>query len=289
MFKTILIPATGSRSDGAALRTGLTVARLSGAHLDCLHVRPDPRQVLIQAAGYDMGSGIVMADVMETMLKEDERRAATARAAFEAFRTRENIPVAQTPPGPGGVSAAWSEKVGDPESLLLAATRLNDLAVFEQGAGGHNFPRETVGRILINGGRPLLLAPPAAPQKLPGTVAIAWKNAPEAARAVGAAMPLISRAEKVIVLTAEESEQTTAEAAEGLAAHLRWHGLDAQARFLVAGGSSTTEMVLAGAREAKADLLVMGGYGRSRISELIFGGLTRDILGGAPIPVLLAH
>ena len=289
MFKTILVPATGSQSDSAALKTGLAVARLFGAHLECLHVRPDPRQVLVQAAGYDMGTGVVMADVMETMLKEDKQRAATARAAFEAFRTREDIPVAQTPPGPGGVSAAWNEKVGDPESLLLALTRLNDLVIFEQGSKGHNFPREMVGRILINGGRPLLLAPPATPKKLPGTVAIAWKDAPEAARAVSAAMPLIAKAERVVVLTAEENEQTMAETAEELAAHLRWHGLDAQARFLVTEGTSTTEAVLAGAEEAKAGLLVMGGYGRSRISELIFGGLTRDILGGASIPVLLAH
>jgi nucleotide-binding universal stress UspA family protein len=74
-----------------------------------------------------------------------------------------------------------------------------------------------------------------------------------------------------------------------LAVHLARHGVKAEARQVPSAGTSVTRVLLAQARDEAADLLVMGGYGHSRVREMLFGGTTRTFLDQATIPVLLAH
>ena len=123
MFKSILVPTMGFSSDPAALETALLVARHFGGHLDCIHVRPDPQQILVQAAGFDaglgMGTQMVMGDLIDVLEKEDAKRTEQSRKVFEAFCTREKLQIAPTPPGPQhGATAAWLESTGREIDLL---------------------------------------------------------------------------------------------------------------------------------------------------------------------------
>lgn len=138
-------------------------------------------------------------------------------------------------------------------------------------------------------GRPVLIAPARAPSRLSGTVAVAWKNRPEAARAVAAARPFIELADRVVIISVEEDAETNERSCEMLRYALSWHNPKTIVRHLKQEGRPPVETLLDAAGAVEADLLVMGGYGHSRIREVIFGGFTRHILTGADLPILMAH
>ena len=71
-------------------------------------------------------------------------------------------------------------------------------------------------------------------------------------------------------------------------ANLAWHGFRASKQVLHPGDEDAVQTLLSAAQE-RAGLLVMGGYGHSRIREWIFGGFTQQVLADAPLPILLAH
>jgi nucleotide-binding universal stress UspA family protein len=147
---------------------------------------------------------------------------------------------------------------------------------------------DTIEGALIDSGRPLLI-PPAAPlTALPETVAIAWKATPQAARALTAALPFLSMAKQIFVLTVAEDQRAPEEEADRLMAGLRRHGVPVSVRHLRPEAHRAPDTLLAAAAEHKA-LLVMGGYGHSRLREWIFGGFTLHVLRGAEVPVLMAH
>jgi nucleotide-binding universal stress UspA family protein len=74
-----------------------------------------------------------------------------------------------------------------------------------------------------------------------------------------------------------------------VAAHLARHEVRAQVKPVQSGGTGNGELTLAQAGEEGADLLVMGGYGHSRLREMMLGGVTRHMLEHAPVPALFAH
>jgi nucleotide-binding universal stress UspA family protein len=123
--------------------------------------------------------------------------------------------------------------------------------------------------------------------RLPERIAIAWKPTPQAARAVAFAMPLLAQAKEAVILTIEEEEGRRDEA-DRLAASLAWHGVRATIERLAPGPQGAPETLLAAAT-ARAELLVMGGYGHTRLREWVFGGFTQRVLNEALLPVLIAH
>jgi nucleotide-binding universal stress UspA family protein len=138
-------------------------------------------------------------------------------------------------------------------------------------------------------GRPVLIAPASAPARVSGTVAIAWKNRPEAARAVAAAQPFVQMADRVIVLSVDEDAETDEGSCERLRYALSWHNPKTTVQRLKRDERPAVETMLAAAGAVEADVLVMGGYGHSRVREVIFGGFTRRVLTGADLPILMAH
>jgi nucleotide-binding universal stress UspA family protein len=148
---------------------------------------------------------------------------------------------------------------------------------------------ETLENALLNGGRPLLIPASEPISVLPDIVVIAWKATPEAARAVTAARPFLAVAKQIVIMTvAEDETRSEEEVASRLMAGFRWHGFPVSVRCLEPNTDGPAETMLATARE-EAALLVMGGYGHSRLRERIFGGFTRRILHGATVPVLITH
>jgi nucleotide-binding universal stress UspA family protein len=144
----------------------------------------------------------------------------------------------------------------------------------------------------VSSGRPLLVAPKTSPENLAPTIAIAWKEGPEAARAITAAAPLLEKAQRIVVLTADEGDRETNEhvaSAERIAAQFRRHGTTSEARLVVPGGRSLPESVMDTAAACGADIVVMGGYGHSRLRELVFGGFTQHVLNASRLPVFLFH
>jgi nucleotide-binding universal stress UspA family protein len=114
---------------------------------------------------------------------------------------------------------------------------------------------------------------------------VSWKETAEAARAIAAAMPLLTNAERVVLAGVKEHDTSLADGLADLSRQLSWHGVSARVEFMSVAVPAGT-MLMATARSHHADLLVMGGYGHSPMREIIFGGFTQSVLESADIAVL---
>jgi len=292
MFRRILVSLTGFESDGAALHTAYLLGRLFDAHLDCICARPGPGQAVIGASPFEIGTAMNAAELIADLQRENELRAKEARLSFEKFCDRWRVPQSEGPGMKSGVSASWRELTGDEVQVTVNEARFHDLVVLGRAPEGTALSISGIGSVLVESGRPVLLTPERAPENIAPIVAIAWKDGPEAARAIAAAAPLLAKAHKVVVLTADEDDamaKTQIGSAERIASQFRRHGTTSEARLVVPGGRALPDAVLDTARACGADVLVMGGYGHSRIRELVFGGFTRHVLNSSPLPVFLFH
>lgn len=287
MLRKILVPLGGQAGDGIALGAAFVVAKAFDAHVCGLFVHIDPRDA-VPLLGEGMSAALA-GEIMQAAERESATACRLANAAFEAARASVGAPLIDRPPGPGGVSASWAETTGQVEDVVRLRARLSDLVVLPQQDAYASAPLMAVlESVLIGSARPLLLVPPSVPADIGRTVAIAWNGGTEAARAVAAAMPFLGQAETVHVLTAETTA-TSAEAGDRLAEYLAWHGIAARVSRIRPAGGPVGAALLARAGELGADLIVMGGYGHSRLREMILGGVTRYVLGHAGLPVLMAH
>jgi nucleotide-binding universal stress UspA family protein len=284
-IRIILTPMFGDDADAAAAQAAFAVTRRFDAHVQGLFVRIDPLDT-IPIVGEGV-SPAVLDDLTKAAQAEMDRRASAAKAHFEAARTAAGVAVAERPPAPGGASARWSELTGRRDDVIPRKARVSDLVVF--GAQPSDSP-ELGGAIettLVAGGRPLLLAPKGV-STIGERVAIAWNGSAESARALAAALPFIEAAGAVHLLTAE-TWRTQLEVTDDLADYLAWRGIVCERRAVAVEDETVGAALLRAASEAGADLLIMGGYGRSRLRELVLGGVTRHVLTHAQLPVLLAH
>jgi nucleotide-binding universal stress UspA family protein len=147
-------------------------------------------------------------------------------------------------------------------------------------------------QVLLHAGAPVLIVPYAGTFATIGTrVIVAWKDTREAARAVRDAVPLLTRADRVTLVAYQERRDESGEAAATLEPARDWlrgHGVDAQVRCepAVAGPG---DALVSLATDLSADLIVMGGYGHSRLREWVLGGMTRHVLEHMTVPVLMSH
>jgi nucleotide-binding universal stress UspA family protein len=287
MVKTILVPATASNSDNTVFASALTVARAFDAHLDFLHVRVDPAAMAATMASDGSGSAMITG-LVDRIGEEAGQREDTARQQFQRFCERERLVTADAPTGQPGPSARWLAETGDEAYWVAQYSRSADLAVIGRPAESQGVAADTIETVLLGSGRPVLI-PAATPlARLPETIIVAWKGAPEAARAVTAAMPLLSAAKQIQIVTVAEEQGLSDEEGARLAAGLRWHGFNAASRHLRPDARGAAVTLLAAAGEHQA-LLVMGAYGHSRLREWVFGGFTQHVLHGAEVPVLMMH
>lgn len=286
MIKTILVPAAGNESDTALFTAAVAVARSFGAHLDVLHVRIDPANVAL-AMSTDGGSGALAAGLMDRLQQDEEKRATAARQLFERNCAAAGISIGSTA---SGLSAEWHVESGEEPRWVATYGLSADLIVAARDTSDAVAERSVLEAALLDTGRPLLI-PAASP--VPASferVAIAWKPTPQAARAVALAMPFLTRAGEVSVLTVAEADAAAEERPSGdrLCRNLARHGITATMTTLAPGADGAAATLLSAAAE-RAELLVMGGYGHSRLQEWVFGGVTQQVLTAAPLPVLMAH
>ena len=288
MYKYLLVPATGAADDAAVFATALLAARPFSAHLEFLHVRVDVTDIVISMSTGGLGGGGAVQGVVDKLEAEARQVEARARQGVEAFCERNAIP--RSTPRPGeGLSAEFTVESGSDAQWIAEYGRFADLVVVGRAQPGREVSTEVLEAALMDTGRPLLVAPQTAPQTLLGTIVIAWKDTPEAARAVAAAVPLLERAERVVIVTVVEEDEAREHSSDRLLRSLRWHNPNTSVRQPGRERRKPVEVLLEEAERVQASLIVMGGYSHSRLREVVFGGFTHRILAGVDVPVLLAH
>jgi nucleotide-binding universal stress UspA family protein len=151
---------------------------------------------------------------------------------------------------------------------------------------------DVVEDILFESGRHLFLV---ADQKDFGNgfehAIIAWNRSREAARAVAEALPYLSKTRAVTVVVIDQSAVSDPLAKEGddLVNYLRHQGISASIHVAKGRGLDTSSALLDVIAEQKADLIVMGGYGHSRLREWLLGGVTYNLLRKSPVSLIIAH
>ena len=286
-YRTVLAPIGAPEVGLSILQTSLHLAQAFDAHIDVLHVRPDPRG-LVPYTGEGM-DGSMIEEIMDVTEREGGEREARSREMFDKFAAEHGLRVADEPETGPGVSISWQSTVGREDEVVATRGRIYDIVAVGRPVKDAALPSPiTLEAALLDTGRPILVAPPVAGDGFGKSVAIAWEGSPEAARAIADAIPLLEKADRVTVLSAKAAQVAPIDA-DDLRRRLAWHGVACEIQSFEATASELGAAFLDQSAKADADLLIKGAYSQSRLRQLILGGRTRHILAHAEIPVLLSH
>lgn len=288
-MKTILALIGGSDRDQVILRTALAAAVPLSAHLDFLHVHVSAGI----AAKYDSSVQFARGAGVENALGHLETKARTY-SEFAADHVREfcassKIEFCDTPTNSKNVTASFREEIDTTTERLIFHARQSDLVVLGRAKQKQGLSPDTLEQLARNCGRPVILAATAAPQILTGTVMVCWKKSDNVARAIAAAMPILTNAKRVVFTNVANRHDGNTEAVRDLARQFGNNGLSTEAQVIPANNIRTAGLLSAAAEECGADLLVIGAYGHSRLRELIFGSCTEALIRGVDRPILLMH
>ena len=282
-IRSILVPVTGTDAGLASLDAAFQVARHFGARVAGLHTQRNARDALAYI-GEGM-TGAMIEELITTAEHESAALAERARGDFAAACERNGFEQAAT----GAPAASLSVETGREEELIALRGRVADLIVVARAARDAEAPmRVILEAALLESGRALFVVPPNGIQQPLSSVAIGWNGSAEAARAVAHALPFITKAERVAVISVEEGLRP-GPSADDLIAYLGLHGVTASTEALKAEYRSTGEALLTEARGMGAGLLVMGAYTHSRLRRMILGSATEYMLDAADIPVVMIH
>jgi nucleotide-binding universal stress UspA family protein len=276
-YKDILVYADTSEYAATRLDAAARLALSHGAHLTALHVDPAPyMQVDLMSTG-------VAAQIRQWHKTVQKERAEKVRRVVDDIGARH------------GIEIEWRRQEGGIDDVIVAQAAYADLIVVSQAGDPLDLEQPidpSPGTLAVSSGRPVLVVPNRAGEfQVGNNILIAWKPCAEAARAVHDALPLLKQAQSVTILEANPDIEVSHDRLVGaeIATHLARHGVSVTAASVNERHSSDGVPILARAAEIGADLIVMGGYGHSRLREVVFGGATNHILKHHHIPVFMAH
>ncbi|MCR9073157.1 MAG: universal stress protein [Alphaproteobacteria bacterium] len=284
-MKRIFVPLLGELGDRTALDAAGKLLGPSGGHVDARVIRRDPRDVL-PIVGEGFGAAMID-EVMSAAEKASKERADKAKQAFDHWVSAAGAQV-DAKGETGGLSASFGDLVGPIPGVEVAAERVCDAVMCSRVPKDVSPDRAALMEVAVmEAGRPVIIVPDAEIESIGTKIVVAWNGSAEAARAVSMAMPLLARAERVVVLTVADGDVSSDP--EDLAATLRANGIQADAvtaEMDRAGVAATLEVE---AGKQHADLILIGAYSHSRVREFVMGGVTDDALTEGSVPMMLAR
>lgn len=287
---TILVPASGTQTDVGVFAMALALAQPLRAHMQFYHLRLTSREAAERSTHVDFRAGAGIGATVDRLERRDAALSSSAARAFLDFCERRQIPLLDSPASARGeLSAQWLEETNDSEDRLMFHVRHSDLTVLGRRHHMDLMPANLIESLLINSGRPVVIAPDSAIEGSMRTILVGWKETGECARALTAAMPLLLKADRVVLFTAAEAGSPIAGDVNHLAQQLAWNGVAAEPRTQCESKEPVARQLVEAAAEARADLLVIGGFGHSLLREHVLGGVTRDLLEEARLPMFMMH
>jgi nucleotide-binding universal stress UspA family protein len=287
-IKHILAVPNNRTTHRSVEECALRVAQNFAAHIDVLHVRARPQSPTLAMFGAAMSE--LPTDVLAEYEREERRKEDDFRASFDEFVRRADLPSRARAERSDRPSANWSAVEDYPPDTIARRGGAYDLIVLGRPAGDAAIMDQLIAEsALFATGRPVLVAPPEPPRTLGERVLIGWNRSAPAARAFHAAKSLLlEKAKQVRILSITTGAKSGPAAAE-IADNLAWHGIAAEVRELSPDHRSIGNVLLSEASAIGADLLVMGAYSQSRLRQMVLGGVTKEILANATLPVFMAH
>ncbi|RZN09273.1 universal stress protein UspA [Bradyrhizobium genosp. SA-3] len=277
-IKDVFLPLVGQprRPLLAAIEKCVAVAADLGARITALALEEDvfvrPKVLLPDDPAAAEATGLLGAGDMQLLLNAFAD--ASSRADIRAHGRSAKVPADQI------------------ASILAEHARFSDLTLLP--VKPHDSRTEhIIETLLFESGRPLLLCPEQHVDELRPefeNVMIAWDHSARAARAVGDALPVVQAAASVRVVTvADEKTDAIVQSGTALVDHLREHGVHASFETTKCGGSSIGKVLGSWANSHAVDAIVMGAYHHSRLNEIVWGGVTKTVIGQPPCWVMISH
>ena len=275
MIKDIIVNLGLGDKDQAG-EFAVSVAETFGAHVLGLAYAYEPI-----IPGMVMGG--IPPEFIESQRAESDRKAGAAISRFEAAAKRAGVSVE--------TRTLNSSVSGAADSFGRMARRF-DLAIVGQTEADQSMPTEVIEEAaLFESGRPVLIVPyiQKAGLKLE-RVMLCWDGSRAATRAIADSLPFLQKAKQVeIVVISDKADKGTEIAGADLGQHLARHGLKIDVKRITSVDIDVASTILSYAADSNADMIVMGGYGHSRLREFVLGGVTRSILETMTVPVLMSH
>lgn len=275
-FSSIMTHVQSDPEAAPRLACAVDLARRFGARLIGVGAE------MIPPLAFDGGYYSVDAEWVIAMRKSIEDQLAAAKKTFKQ----------KTADFPDG-DAVWLCGIESPTPAIANASRAADLIVLGGIPRRHDSPYRDCepAEVAMQAGRPVLVAPPAAPPLAARKVVLAWKDTREARRALSDSMPFLEVADGVLVLEVcdEDGVDDARIRTEDVVGALRRRRVVAEAKVALHAHASASQHIVEEASAFGADLIVLGCYGHSRLGEWVFGGVTRDLLALDDIYLLLSH
>jgi len=275
MIKDIVVNLSLGDRDPAG-EYAVSVAEAFGAHLLAIAVSYEaviPGTLL----------GGIPPEIIETQRVESDKKARAAISRFEKVSKRTGI---------SAETHIISTSVAGAADQIGRIGRRFDLVVVGQPERAKSLPDEIVDEgVLFGSARPVIIVPFIHKGGMNlGRVMVCWDGSRAAARAVADAMPFLQKAKQVeIVIISEKEGNKDQIPGADLGQHLARHGLKVDVKRIISPDVDVPSTILSHAADSSADLIVMGGYGHSRLREFVLGGATRGLLESMTVPVLMSH
>jgi nucleotide-binding universal stress UspA family protein len=289
MIKTIFVPASGSDTDDRVFATALALARPLRAHLRFFHLRLSACDAALRSRHVEFCPAPAINDALQRLEEREEDLSATVSRHVNSFCAANDIPLCSVPGKSPAVSAHLLQETDDAEARFISHSRHSDLIVLGRPRHEDPISYNLIEKLLLGSGRPIVMAADSTAAAALDTIVIGWKDTPQAAHAVAAAMPLLKVADKVVIVHVAEAGSAVSNGLDLLAEELSWHGISAQISLIRNPLAHVPGVLESLARESAAGLLVVGGYGRGPWREAVFGGVTTTLIDHAECPIFMMH
>ena len=268
-MKSILTMAW-TAEDPSAFELAAKIARKFDARLVGLE---PPSYGVMSMAWADAGMGAPIGGGLAEDA-EERQRVAAVKQAFDQRAT--------------GLASEWRSADDSGPTAIGTIGRAYDLIVLPQPGALPKMPESVFETALFDSGRPVLVVPAGTAGLVGQRILFAWNGSTESARAISLAMPVLSGAEAIVVLSVDGAMVPGPTSAE-IADSLKSHGLNVSSLHEKPGTRSAGQTIVDTAISVGADLIVKGAYTQSRLRQMIFGGMTRHLILNSPLPVLFSY
>jgi nucleotide-binding universal stress UspA family protein len=275
MIKDIVVNL-GLGEQNPAGNFAISIAEAFGAHLLGVAFAYEP-----VIPGSVMGG--IPPEFLEAQRAESEKSARSAITRFEQAAKRAGISFE---------TRVLSASVSGASDLLGRIGRRFDIVVLGQPTRDKPMPEEVIDEgVLFECGRPVIFVPFIQKTGLKlDRVMLCWDGGRPATRAIADSMPFLEKAKQVeVVVVGSKPPKSDEISGADIGQHLARHGLKVDVKRITSPDIDVPSTILSYAADSSADMIVMGGYGHSRLREFVLGGATRGLLESMTVPVLMSH
>lgn len=282
-IKCILVPIAGSTLDPITMRIAVNVAEKFSAQIDVLYAQSLAEDLKpVSGRGFDSAA---MQQIINAAREMTEKTEAKVRADFQDLL--DHIEMENTKGY--AVSGVLDVAEAHPSAAIVERGGVFDLLIVAHPEGAQtSASREIVESALFHTGRPVLIVPPAIPETIGERILIGWNRSAQAGRAVASAMPFLERAKQVFIYYVETGAKQGPSPTQ-LRHYLSLHDINAELVEQLPDQRAIGDMLIGEARNAGADMIVMGAYSKSRLRERILGGVTDHLFSVGGLPLLMAR